>query len=100
MQGLTHAQGTRLIFCCVVPSPDRKNANQDHLRTVRANTAERRQDYFSNGDQAGSDAKFGVGIGCSLRPVRSIEKSFGPSAPAACRKNMMTRPLGDQVGPS
>lgn len=29
--------------------------------------------YSSSGDQAGSEAKFDVVIGCSLRPVRSIE---------------------------
>jgi hypothetical protein len=29
--------------------------------------------YSSKGDQAGSEAKFAVGIACSLRPVRSIE---------------------------
>ncbi len=29
--------------------------------------------YCRSGDQAGSEAKFGVGIVCSLRPVRSIE---------------------------
>jgi|HigsolmetaAR201D_1030396.scaffolds.fasta_scaffold00391_2 hypothetical protein len=61
------------MFRCVVPSARWRNVNQAHLRTVSANAAERRQDYFSNGDQAGSEAKFGVGIGCSLRPVRSME---------------------------
>ena len=39
----------------------------------------------SRGDQAGSDAKPWVGIACSLRPVRSIEKSLGPPPPGALR---------------
>ena len=45
--------------------------------------------YSLSGDQAGSEAKFGVGIDCSLRPVRSMENSFGPPAPGTWRKNMM-----------
>ena len=69
----------------------------------RLDAAARRNDaapQSSSGDQAGSDPKFGVWIACSLRPVRSIEKSFGPPEPAASRKNISTRPFGAQVGPS
>ena len=38
------------------------------------------QRYDSNGDQAGSEAKLGVGTRCSLRPVMSIVKSVRPVA--------------------
>src|SRR6202040_2778791 len=53
-----------------------------------------------SGDQAGSDAKLGVGVRCSLRPVTSTVNRPGPAFPPGSRKNMMTRPFGDQVGPS
>src|SRR5580704_3465982 len=56
--------------------------------------------HDNRGDQAGSDAKLGVGVRCSLRPVTSTVNSAGPPPPPGSRKNMMTRPFGDQVGPS
>src|SRR4029077_3818320 len=56
--------------------------------------------HDSSGDQAGSEAKLGVGTRCSLRPEISTVKSDGPAFPPGSRKNMMTRPLGAKVGPS
>src|SRR6202451_1971451 len=56
--------------------------------------------YESNGDQAGSEAKLGVGSRNSLRPPISMVKSEGPAFPPGSRKNMITRPLGAKVGPS
>src|SRR3974377_1522374 len=56
--------------------------------------------HDSSGDQAGSDAKLGVGIRISLRPVISTENSDGPELPPGSRKNISTRPLGAKVGPS
>ena len=53
-----------------------------------------------SGDQAGSEAKLGVGTFHSLRPVMSIVKSDGPDLPPGSRKNISTRPLGAKVGPS
>src|SRR5207253_6282770 len=46
--------------------------------------------YSSNGDQAGSEAKFAVGIACSLRPVRSTENRCGPPeiGRASCRERV------------
>lgn len=66
---------------------------------------QKRSDRFanqsSNGDQAGSEAKLGVAIRRSLRPVRSIEYSMGPPlAPGDSLKNINTRPFGAHVGPS
>src|SRR5260370_5677901 len=56
------------------------------------------------GDQAGSDASVGVGTGRSKRPVMSIWFSVtDPARPpelGCWRKNIRTRPLGAQVGPS
>src|SRR5271165_1066981 len=56
--------------------------------------------YDKSGDQAGSDAKLGVGTLSSLRPEISMVNSDGPALPPGSRKNMMTRPLGAKVGPS
>ena len=69
---------------------------------VRADFARRESlcRYSSNGDQAGSEAKFLLGIDCSLRPVRSMVFSRGPPVPASWLKNISTRPFGAQVGPS
>jgi hypothetical protein len=58
------------------------------------------QSYFNNGDHAGSDANPGVLKSCSLRPLTSTVYSDGPPFPPGSRKNMITRPFGDQVGPS
>src|ERR1700686_1123348 len=60
----------------------------------------RRETHDRRGDQAGSEAKLGVGVRCSLRPVTSTVNRPGPAFPPGSRKNMMTRPFGDQVGPS
>src|SRR4029079_13927359 len=54
----------------------------------------------NSGDQAGSEAKLGVGTRCSLRPAISTVNSDGPAFPPGSRKNMITRPLGAKVGPS
>src|SRR5665213_3268877 len=59
--------------------------------------ANRRQ--LSNGDHAGSEAASGNGDGRVTRPVTSTVHSFG-RPPRAWRKNMITRPLGAQLGPS
>src|SRR5450756_466174 len=56
--------------------------------------------YDNNGDQAGSDAKPGVGTRCSLRPEISTVNSEGPLLPPGSRKNIKTRPFGAKVGPS
>src|ERR1700754_4836104 len=56
--------------------------------------------YESSGDQAGSDAKPGVGTRCSLRPEMSTVNSEGPPLPPGSRKNIKTRPFGAKVGPS
>src|ERR671910_1916814 len=70
------------------------------MRRKRGDIGPPRLDYSSSGDQAGSEAKFAVGIACSLRPVKSIECRRGPPEPASSLKNMRTRPFGAQVGPS
>ena len=41
----------------------------------------RRRAHESRGDQAGSDAKLGVGVRCSLRPVMSTVNNPGPAFP-------------------
>lgn len=57
--------------------------------------------YCIRGDQAGSEAKVGVGTCRTFCPVRSTDHRCGPPcAPRTSRKNMSTRPLGAQVGPS
>jgi hypothetical protein len=56
--------------------------------------------HDNSGDHAGSDAKLGVSIRNSLRPVRSMVKSAGPALLPGSRKNITTRPLGAKVGPS
>ena len=55
---------------------------------------------LSSGDQVGSEAKDGVGTGCSTRPVMSTMYSLPPDWPPGSRKNMMYWPFGAQVGPS
>src|SRR5665213_3825431 len=56
--------------------------------------------HDNSGDHAGSEAKPGVGTFCSFRPEISIVNKEGPELPPGSRKNMMTRPLGQKVGPS
>ena len=56
--------------------------------------------YDSSGDQAGSEAKLGVGTLSSFRPPTSMVNSEGPALPPGSRKNMITRPFGAKVGPS
>src|ERR1700683_4468033 len=56
--------------------------------------------YDNSGDQAGSEAKLGVGTLSSLRPPTSMVNSDGPALPPGSRKNMITRPFGAKVGPS
>src|SRR6516162_3424604 len=56
--------------------------------------------YDRSGDQAGSEAKPGVGTRCSLRPEISTVNSEGPLLPPGSRKNITTRPFGANVGPS
>src|SRR5437016_12979979 len=56
--------------------------------------------YDKSGDQAGSDAKPGVGTRCSLRPEISTVNKDGPPLPPGSRKNITTRPFGAKVGPS
>src|ERR1700691_6331683 len=56
--------------------------------------------YDNSGDQAGSEAKLGVGTLSSLRPPTSTVNRDGPALPPGSRKNMMTRPFGAKVGPS
>src|SRR5882724_12780643 len=56
--------------------------------------------HDNSGDQAGSDAKAGVGTFCSFRPVTSTVYSEGPALPPGSRKNITTRPFGAKVGPS
>src|SRR3546814_10873701 len=47
-----------------------------------------------------SDPSSGVGIRRSLTPVRSIDQRSALPLPCAVRKKVITRPLGDQLGPS
>src|SRR6266702_8576838 len=54
----------------------------------------------NSGDQAGSDAKPGVGTRNSLRPEISTVNKDGPPVPPGSRKNITTRPFGAKVGPS
>src|SRR5580704_13163710 len=60
----------------------------------------KRPAYDKSGDQAGSEAKLGVGTRCSLRPPISTVNNEGPALPPGSRKNMITRPFGAKVGPS
>ena len=54
--------------------------------------------YDNSGDQAGSEAKLGVGTLSSFRPPTSMVNSEGPALPPGSRKNMITRPFGAKVG--
>ena len=56
--------------------------------------------YFRIGDHAGSDASPGVGRRCRFLPVTSMLHSLGPAPGPASRVKAITRPFGDQVGPS
>jgi hypothetical protein len=57
--------------------------------------------YGNNGDQAGSDALPGVFIFCKLRPDKSIDQiELDPYRPLVSLEKTITRPFGDQVGPS
>ncbi len=57
--------------------------------------------YWRSGPQAGSDPSSGVGMRRSFTPVRStIHTSALPDDPCVERWKVMTRPLGDQLGPS
>src|SRR5690606_30498676 len=56
--------------------------------------------YGRIGPQAGSDPSSGVGILRALTPVRSTDQRSGRPEPRAARKNISTRPLGAQLGPS
>src|SRR5689334_22339857 len=71
-----------------------------HNQEYRARRRFNLLDYDSSGDQAGSEAKPGVGTRCSLRPETSIVNSEGPLLPPGSRKNIRTRPFGAKVGPS
>ena len=56
--------------------------------------------YGKGGDHAGSEACAGVRTRRRFRPVKSTDQSDGPAPGLGSRKNINTRPLGDQVGPS
>src|ERR1700733_5797226 len=56
--------------------------------------------YDNKDDQAGWEARLGVGTLSSLRPPTSMVNSDGPPLPPGSRKNMITRPFGAKVGPS
>src|ERR1700730_12753266 len=60
-----------------------------------------RANQLIKGDHAGSEAKAGVMIRDSLKPLRSLVHSCGPPlAPGVSRKNISMRPFGAHVGPS
>ena len=100
--------GSAFFFVEQAPTPTRtaiiatveaRCSTGTSFRISNGSVAEAR--YGNNGDHAGSDASSGVFIVRSFAPDRSTEwRSTRPRAPACVRKNRMTRPLGDQVGPS
>src|SRR5690348_18228472 len=71
-----------------------------HNQEYRARRRFNLLDYDSCGDQAGSEAKPGVGTRCSLRPETSIVNSVDPLLPPGSRKNIRTLPCRANVGPS